>query len=423
MTKLNSWELILSWKDTTQYFYKFELLEISTACKLIRQKLKPVIFHELDFTWFPPCFDDDKSNDCEKNDEDLLIEQMLPISKFLKSLSIGAEFNFNYLITLLPLISKLEYLQIFGTTLEFKQIAQVLNKLNQLKSLKLNSCKIAFFSTNNEIDMNIDLPKSLTGLHIEKCYYIKSTTEFDPLLSRYDFDENTTTRHCFGLKPELFPKLNQFTYDSKLDESSVIEDFLQLNPQLKYFQTYLINLDQSILNQLITFNQLKSLTLSCCIPLGFTIKITNFPNLNSITNLKLLNLTPASIQFANSFTLACPNLTQLSLHYHSQLESHYNQLLNQLPILTKLTFIGYKGNMSLVRTGLILDKVNHLYLTRFYIDQINLEKFEEFELIESVIIKYSYIEDELEELIENYYKQFTNWKCRFMRDYIKCTKL
>ncbi|KXN67984.1 hypothetical protein CONCODRAFT_19268 [Conidiobolus coronatus NRRL 28638] len=371
MTKLNSWELILSWKDTTQYFYKFELLEISTTCKLIRQKLKPVIFHELDFTWFPPHFDDNEGSDNEKSDEDLLIEQMLPISKFLKSLSIGAEFNFNYLITLLPLITQLEYLQIFGTTLEFEQITHVLNKLNQLKCLKLNSCKIAFFSINNEIDMKIDLPKSLTGLHIEKCYYIKSASEFDPLLSRYDFDENTTTRHCFGLKPELFPKLTQFTYDSKLDESSTLD----------------------------------------------------FSRLNSITNLKLLNLGPASIRFANSFTLACPNLTQLSLHYHSQLEPNYNQLLDQLSILTKLTLIGYKGNMSLIRTGLKLDKVKHLYLTRFYIDQINLEKFEEFKLLESVVIRYSYIEDELEELIETYYKQFTNWKCRFMRDFIKCTKL
>ncbi|KXN67740.1 hypothetical protein CONCODRAFT_80020, partial [Conidiobolus coronatus NRRL 28638] len=286
----------------------------------------------------------------------------------------------------------------------FDILTKLFNIFNSIRAFKFNNDQA-------HIDENLVLPCSLKKLNWEdNLIYTITDFEGDPIdFDYYSADQDTLNDEALELNPQSLPKLEHLTYNSFDFNSQVINQFLELNPQIKSIDcTYygpLLSTLISLLNAFTIINKLK-MEFYLCTPEDFP--TFTFPTLRFGIIYKIC--------------VNCRNLTNLSTIYYMTNMGLFNNLLDNLPELKVLTLTNE------LNTNWELKLNNHnnlecLNLKNFKKSNINFNLFNEFNKLKVITFTVEGADFTKNEWTESYLSSFTKWKFIHFRDCIKCYKL
>ncbi|KXN67138.1 hypothetical protein CONCODRAFT_19834 [Conidiobolus coronatus NRRL 28638] len=260
------WVNVILLKDLNDFLYKSDIIELSLASKIIREKLAPFVFNYIlvDDTIFASDIDyfgltheyreksfskevvqrfrasDNFPNYLEKRDYKSLVvdpylksykERFEPYSKHVKSFTFNQVFQpLYYLIDLLRLTTNLNSLYIDTGFLLIKEFQTILDGLQNLKDIILNSVTFVKFESDKPSVNALSFPKSLQELTVFDTKLI--TRCYKKGAYQLLFEGFSITPEPLPIARDHLPDLRYLEYDNEYQSSSFVGEFLRINPQI-----------------------------------------------------------------------------------------------------------------------------------------------------------------------------------------------
>ncbi|KXN66675.1 hypothetical protein CONCODRAFT_168190 [Conidiobolus coronatus NRRL 28638] len=299
-----NWLYIISIKEFQSYLELDLLKEISMVSKLMRGKLKPLLFKSLVLNLFSIKFDsnaisiaydnqkllsecdyttlrEEYNGDIEDSLNDFYIA-INDIRKYTKCFHLDNNLNFwYYLYPLINIFDNLTDLQIRRCSIPYKAFINIGKTLPSLKMISFDCVYLTKSPTDIISSIDMFFPPNLTCLKIRE---LKVVTSFQ-LSYPYDylFNRNFSSDYeDFTLPKISILSLKRLDYLCWSEQNHIVEDFILANPNLDslLIRCYKLNISSSI-------NSLKSLDIDDNISFN---SIDQDFKLNSINTLAIFSL-------------------------------------------------------------------------------------------------------------------------------------
>jgi hypothetical protein len=380
------WVNVILLKELKYFLYKSELIEISLASKILREKFAPFVFNHIlvDDTLFAEDIDyfgltheyrektfskevvqkfrasDNFSNYLDKRDYKSLvvdpylisyIEKFEPYSKYVKSFTFNQVFQpLYFLIDLAMLTTNLNSLYIDTGFLLLKEFQTILNGLQILKDVILNNVTFIKFESDKPIIDALTFPKSLQELTafdtklITRCYK-KGAYQ---LL----FEGFSITPEPLPIALEHLPNLEYLEYDNEYQSNSFIADFLRINPQINNLKIPFTTLMQDNIDSDI----LSPVTHVVLQPLNSITQHLNDIIYTMLENITIFEFTTMRDVNQELFYRIISSLKNIKiLHINLDNSTYFNNIENIIVELDRLKFIN-------VNPGKVIQNLNSQHL-------------------------------------------------------------
>ncbi|KXN66075.1 hypothetical protein CONCODRAFT_168719 [Conidiobolus coronatus NRRL 28638] len=352
---INWLNIILNFKFQKAVQFK-TLLEISMVSKLVREKLKPVVFKNIGINSNKIQFESNAlciAIKHQKFNNDMFLSNFFAIEtderaksaefdyhalkekhnggiqqsfndyenslKDIKSYSksfclIQAKNSGYYLYPLISNFDNLTSLTINDCNIPFTGFADVGKILPNLKKLGIVSVNLVKSSADIIVSSDISFPSNLTFLLI--CNSRMATTDLlsDPYEYLFNTKSGNYTYENIILPTYKLPLLKTLTYCPSMSLSDInvnlgLEEFLNVNPKLESLNIFKYNLKMDS-----SLNSLKVLSVDDSICFN---SISNISNLNHINTLTFDMKNFDNIENFSKLCRLCPNLVELNLSKYS----------------------------------------------------------------------------------------------------------
>ncbi|KXN70650.1 hypothetical protein CONCODRAFT_78728, partial [Conidiobolus coronatus NRRL 28638] len=257
-------------------------------------------------------------------------KQFLP---YIKNIYIENPSSHYYLIELSNSLSNLTSLAIYGSKLSLSGFNTVLNNLQGLENLVIDSVYFIQYSEEGDLAKSVKLHTSLKYLVWKYCYIEKCCLQEDPQLIDFDYDGYINERSTIYFDLDHYPKLNYISTVSRNPPFNI--EFLLTNPQINWLDYRLEKLNQDTIT---IFNAIQNIEI-----LELEVAYLDF-NLNSINlqlpNLKRLYMHNVSIKtwsILKKLSLSSPNLIELYFDITGYVLPPILDTINSILSLKKLT--------------------------------------------------------------------------------------
>ncbi|KXN67233.1 hypothetical protein CONCODRAFT_19759 [Conidiobolus coronatus NRRL 28638] len=381
----NNWSYLLSTRDISIYLGINNILELSLINKLIRSKLKSLVYRKLTL-----------------NEDNLLkfftSQECIEVGDNLKDFrNYCRSFIFDSISNDFPIFSAVDHfdrltsLSLIFVKLPLFDLIKILNKLSLLESLTLR-----LVLANKELDEEqlihkIILPKtlkSLTWVEVNNAWQYVSN-ERNALTLRQ------ISHHIIYLGEQYCPNLTQLTYDIEpVVRHENIANFIKCNPQLKSININLDSLNYSILDTIHKNNQLTKLAIRFKNNDSHSIPPIEFI-LSSVKRFEIDGYKSDTIPLIAQLTQQMPNIQNLSIPYESYYIPFINSIILNLPKLTHLELINQSASEYFVLNNLYLTHIQSLTLKFFNFNTFNLYLFDKFSDLKLVKLCYDQLDIDL----------------------------
>jgi hypothetical protein len=427
-----------------QSYLDLELLkEISMVSKLMREKLKPILFKNLRLCLESIKFESnvisiayenqynfqeydysalrEENNGSIKESLNEYIIALSDIKKFTKSFYF--EYNSNagyYLYPLIKIFDNLTELNIRLCHFPFDKFINIGKTLPNLCRLELESVELVKSTSDIISESNIIFPPNLSYLRLFLIYITTSTLLSDPYEHLFNTNAYPTSYECLTLPKISIPTLKRIDFQPKGQQSHGLEEFLDINPNVEslYTRDYYLNISSNL-------NSLKSLDNDDLLILNYTDYTFN---LSSINSLKFSTTNFNYSENIKRLCQLCPNLVNLNIRFFGKTPDFQAIIDNYLlPILSKLKHLKALAliDIHIDMNGQILDftkfskieklKIQLMWGSAFNIKFDNCKSLKQFELI-------SY-DDNFVDDFKKKANQYNNWVFKFSECSIKGYKI
>ncbi|KXN66819.1 hypothetical protein CONCODRAFT_20024 [Conidiobolus coronatus NRRL 28638] len=420
---------------------KNTLINVSILSKLVREKLKPVLFKNIQLSsrkfqnefkdnifieYFNCVADPDLYDSINREEEGEGIESGLEDFGFgLSSIKdIARSFYFSdlnragyYLISMFNSMSNLTILKLSYSFIPYSSFTKLGELLPNLKEIKLISATLAKLPANSIWLDNFVFPPNLNILEIYDCRVITSRLFLDP----YEFLFNEFTRAPridFTLPNVQVPSLKKLSFFSYTAHDNGLKPFIETNSNLESLNTGIFHSD--LVNSL---TSLKTLEIDILSNLD---DIDHIPILNCVKNLKIYTVSPRYYENIKKLCLICPNLQSLGLNM--SYDDNFQHLINSFlaPIMANL------HQLKTLRLHFIINETENINIENFSdIESIIIEtksttilnlSFEGCKDLKRIIFK-SYTGDINTQEFKDRFNSYKNWVFKFSTNTIRGHKL
>ncbi|KXN69921.1 hypothetical protein CONCODRAFT_7622 [Conidiobolus coronatus NRRL 28638] len=392
----------ISWKylpDTTtlvQYLDRICLIELSKCCKYYRYQLERQVLEKLSLsTWIGKNMDTyielTESNNYKKV-LNLMKNDLGSKLKLVKKITLDCEIDHPFakkFVELLPNIKTLRFYENHEGCCENTELG-LITILNGMKHLQHAEFRY-YWEPLDHIYANKQIfPKSLKSLKIFRYGHFSN---YDDSLKIYDrLDSNYTdlyslsivsNRMIRNLASEM-PKLQEVEINDVLDlDTSKLVEFLKANPQLKKLNTCFKQINEEILNTILSSKCLEYWNIN-----STYWKEKKINSLSSNFSIKHLGVDKSlSTDLAIQFIQACKGLESLELKHYNGLKgfnwSNFEQRINIL----RLSYSYFTpSDIKEIESSKLFKQIHfelHTPIEKF-IDEYNIDKLKNYRFIPSI---------------------------------------
>ncbi|KXN64846.1 hypothetical protein CONCODRAFT_13814 [Conidiobolus coronatus NRRL 28638] len=328
--KINWLNVIIN-KEFQSYLDSDSLKEISIVSKLTREKLKPLVFKNIELNLYRIRFDSnvisiandnrhsdpkfdyttlrDENNSNIKDSVNDFIVALNDIKKYTKSFC----YSFNkyagyYLYSLIDLLDHLITLKIYNCKIPYRAFADIGKVLPNLIWLELECVDLIKSTTDTISEKDIIFPPSLSDLKLSSIKVITTTLLSDPYEYLFNTNVYPTSREYLALPKILIPTLKRIDFRFKIRQNRGLENFLEINPSVEslLMRDYDLNIDSSLIS-------VKHLDIDENYSFNNIDQAFRLSNINSLTLLTInFNYSEDTIKLIQ----LCPNVVNLSISFH-----------------------------------------------------------------------------------------------------------
>ncbi|KXN70677.1 hypothetical protein CONCODRAFT_170510 [Conidiobolus coronatus NRRL 28638] len=483
------WVDMVFWKDFNCYFDQADIIEMSLVSKRWRLKLMPIVFKKIgyrgtpnrigfyqylyrslksrnnptdeagDLVWNDEGNSTDHSADCDefsgkenyycgcfkalerihdydcgfqvfkRNNE--IKNESKTIHKYVKQLKIFElldcfPFQYHYHIPFIGMFSNLTHLDLEYTRFYLYQFENIFKSLNKLEYLALRENIVIVDAEEHQSVINLEFPKSINTLYIKQGVSFLSESGYLDYLDYFQFLEDE--EYYFSFQPQHLPNLRRLTYINGVRAfDTIVIDFLNINPQLKYLGSSVNAFTLPLLNQISTHPSLKQLAV---------IKESDIypPNIESSSStsdsvgyLEINFCKFINYSFFEKITLFCPNIT----HFHLKINGNWEEsaaiispVIKKLTRLHTLSITGFPDPIRFISDITRNSTVKRLNLTEINLYFLDLTLIEKLCNISHININYNtfvYPNDQVE--LSTLIQKYLNWKVLTFKDSVNFYKI
>jgi hypothetical protein len=391
-----SWEHLPDKITLVQYLGRDDLIELSKCCKYYRNQLERQVLEKLSLsTWIGKNMDTyielTESNDYKKALK-YMENDLGSKLKFVKKITLDCEIDHPFakkIVELLPNLKTLRFYENHEGCCNNSEIS-LITILKGMKKLEHAEFRY-YWEPLDQIYANKQIfPKSLKSL---KIFNYGHYSNYDDSLRIYDrLDANYTNLYSLSIVSNRMihnlafgmPKLKQVDIEDMLDlDTSKLVEFLKANPQLKKLNTNFKQINEEILNSILSSKCLEYWHINStywkerkidCLPSNFSIKYLKIDR--SLSN-----------HLATLFIQACNSLERLELKYYSNLRAFTGSNLERSINTLKLTYSHFTpSDIKEIDSSKLFKQVNfelHIPIEKF-IDEYNIDKLKNYRFIPSI---------------------------------------
>jgi hypothetical protein len=386
-SKVN-WLNIILLNDFRVYLDYETRKEVTLISKLIRKKLKPILFNRLYINAFESDrYFHDATNNIFKEffnsrfrlkagrtttNEVKIFRKSLNVDSSLDEIAISlknikayansffmdctsrAGCYFYNIVNIFQNLTELHISQCYTPIAQFAKFGETLPKL---KYIELHKVRLVKCLTDNIFSTNFIFPPGLIRMEIWDCVVYNTKLLDNPYEFLFNEKSEESTLDTFTLPKISVPSLTRLGFFHRKMQDSDIREFLEVNTGLKS-----LSIKPDCINLVNELTSLKNLKLD-----GFTYfgESTQVPTLESIEKLEITGFELDVIN-ANLFSLLCPNLIEFKLNseldfFQETIDEFLVPLLSNLKMLKTLilSIAGIDDKLSINE----LNQMEKLHLT------------------------------------------------------------
>jgi hypothetical protein len=438
--KTIKWHDLFILHEFQQYLTRNDFIEISILNKVLRQKLKHIIFYSIEINEeflrsLPNYFRQFSFMRLKMSKRELqanlnfksekidpfiseLVKRIDTFANYLKYLKLsGIAQSGYYIIPSITASNNLTSLSLSNIVVNMGDFYSLLPKLEKLECLDLEELRLIRLLDEEIIEHGAPISSTLKELSISGIYINSTDTPNFPYKFVFDgylsFRENT-----FYFKLNHHPNLKKFKLYSTIYSIEFVLDFLALNTQLtdirlpvEYFTTEYINI-------LSNSNNINSIHIDTNDVDANFFTGQNFVQLNSLNSLTIT--LPNKYRYIRVYDIIyiCPNLTKLDIAVTTYTSEFITKILKKLKLLKILKLkvqnissevidLNIFSNVEIVRMDVKEYRTIHYTLPKPPM------KFK------SITFSLSPLNDDSFNLMRQRYKNDPNWKITLSNSYMK----
>ncbi|KXN69129.1 hypothetical protein CONCODRAFT_18564 [Conidiobolus coronatus NRRL 28638] len=439
-----NWLNVIVIKEFQKYLNLNSIKELSLLSKLFRLKLSPKLFDTIkldrelksinsDYESYFKVKEITVLNNLVKSGVkevhyrqyvDKLLNDIKHRLQGIKSFVSSIEFRYlehlgYFLFPIFTNFENLEILDLYECTIPYSILINLGKLFPKLKKIELGSVLLVKLPTDSAHSENFLFPPNLSCLNISKV----KATEQDDLFNPYErlyieyFPRNS---YRFSLPRIALPNLLELDYDGDDEDDSDLEEFSNINPNLKSLKVQFFHLDREY-----NLNSLEYLDVGYVECYDDEVKFATNHNLNE---LKLLVEGDFYFENVTKLCLLCPNLVKLNLCLVciDDFQQAFDEFL--IPILSNMPKLKTLELELIAEEDEILDITNFPYIETFILfsDEPNIlnVKFARSENLRNIEFKCNYFDcDYYRDEFRKLCRKTKNWKFTYSEDLIKGYKL
>ncbi|KXN65515.1 hypothetical protein CONCODRAFT_20691 [Conidiobolus coronatus NRRL 28638] len=435
-----NWNLILQKPEFYEYLPIPDIIQLSFANKLIRDRLKCILFSHFNITRYFNEFKDKTEKDMEsmgiESNQSLMDRYLcetklsllnLPHKRFIKQLIYNEITPLGFInLSVIEVFSSLINLEFIKIKVPFESILMIFNKLNSLQYLNLHLVSIIKLKNDNYSGSDLIFPPSLKTLKFSNLNLIVSKLDYYPNLLNYDNALDIESTREIYIQPQSLPNLQSFCYFPKISKSLAENtqnylNFLNLNKNLRVLETLPKYFDIEIVKGLNDINKLTKLKLDQFFKHS---KIPNasYPKLNSVSHLSL-KLNFNSAKYFEEVCKLFPNVKTLSIYRSYMRIEIFGVISYNFIKLTSLTLKSSEGlPIRVYRTEKFPNLKSIFIYTRLY-SYYELSGFDRFPKLTRITIEWSNSHGYNEATLKKNYDKYPKWKYYLYPNKIQCYRI
>ncbi|KXN66680.1 hypothetical protein CONCODRAFT_73513 [Conidiobolus coronatus NRRL 28638] len=439
--KINWLNIIIN-TEFQSYVDENSIREISLSSKLIREKLKPLIFNKLKISssnleycknniitehykyFHNSNFDDSFFEDSKLRGIDSILNDftiaLSCIKKFVNRLHF-CDFNWPgvYIFPITGIFNNLIKLELGSNIMipysGFAKLGESLPNLNHVKLFAvLVKFPIEHFSSEDYV-----FPPNLKYLEITNNKIISTTSMSDPYKFLFNRDSSDLTIDFFKIPKVSIPSLKELVYYDSMRLDLGLKDFLEVNQNLES-----LSIRSSNLNSISTLSSLKNLKLDGEIRFNSSNQV---PALKSLEHLHIVSDFESDWEDVNNLCSICTNLVRIDFNVlysimssQDLIDSKLVPIVSNLPHLKVLKLDIYVGDNRYLNLA-NFSNIEKLILKSQYITILNLN-FINCQKLNKVVLQSTSYEINTNEFREKF-NCYKNWIFKFNKFTIRGYKI
>ncbi|KXN65068.1 hypothetical protein CONCODRAFT_169847 [Conidiobolus coronatus NRRL 28638] len=345
------WPHLITQPSVLQYLSRSQKLELLltsqyTLSKLTPTKLSKLSFYRFNYEEFEYKGLDSNFNNIEISElqRDYIDKLVAKYGSKVNRLNIGKSINYIHVELTVPRFTALTTLDLINIAIPQRNFISILSHLNMLKQLFLSQFVLVLNRGERYTPELINFPINLECLIFYNCKLIELEQIEEVELVNL-FKKNNLDNHDNLLIPtHSINNLKSLTcFDYTEDQISTLNNLIKNNLKLSFSLLILNCIDQQTIN-LISTSSLKSLKI-CDIMSGFTEKIQDFKQLQSLETIDIEYIGPITYPTITNIILNAPNLTTLKLPWLTEFKDYFNNILSNVKSLKTLKIWNLAGSI------------------------------------------------------------------------------